>query len=266
MGSVYNSNLLTKPTTCQPSVNQLINTERQPMEPNQNILIELNRGLRLNKSCLVSRLEIILLGDTLILCGSVPLNEAIQSVSVSGYVKYGAIKYDRARSGFISIECQSVLETVSGKHFPISWTLIRCTTLQSTQLYRFLFTGGGDRSMEGWGLPIEYIPTSLIFTAVDSRSNMMNWLTHEFPSGKRICIHVQVWPVPVPVTGFSLNLNRVYPRIAQFKRTSVYTDIYTYIYRCNDRNGINYGRSVGGALAKAKAKANFKRAKNRCLS
>lgn len=35
----------------------------------------------------------------------------------------------------------------------------------------------------------------------------MNWLTHEFPTGKRICIHVQVWPVPVPVTGFSLNLN-----------------------------------------------------------
>jgi len=118
------------PTVCEP-VDKNRKTTNGAKSKYTN---KLNRGLRLNKSCLVSRLEIILLGDTLILRGSVPLNEAIQSVSVSGYVKYGAIKYDRARSGFISIECQSVLETVSGKHFPISWTLIRCTTLQSTQL------------------------------------------------------------------------------------------------------------------------------------
>jgi len=86
------------------------------------------------------------------------------------------------------------------------------------------------------------------FTAADSDGNMMNWLTHEFPSGKRICIHVQVWPVPVPLTGFSLNLNRA-PRIAQFRRTSVYTHTdrigTDWIAAMTEMELIMVGRSVG---------------------
>jgi len=39
MGNVHNSNLLTKPTTCPPSVNQLIDTEKQALKPKQNTII-----------------------------------------------------------------------------------------------------------------------------------------------------------------------------------------------------------------------------------
>jgi len=127
--------------------------------------------------------------------------------------------------------------------------LIRCTTLQCTQIYFHIYWRGIpiDLSIDEGARELRSVifRLVLIFTAADSDGNMMNWLTHEFPSGKRICIHVQVWPVPVPLTGFSLNLNRA-PRIAQFRRTSVYTHTDRIgLDRCNDRNGINYGRSVG---------------------
>jgi len=182
----------------------------------------------------------------------VPINKTLQYVSVSGYVEYGAIKYNRARSGFIAIECQSVLETVSGKHFPIGWMLIRCTTLQCTQIYFHIYWRGIpiDLSIDEGTRELRSVISRLvlIFTAADSDGNMMNWLTHEFPSGKRICIHVQVWPVPVPLTGFSLNLNRA-PRIAQFRRTSVYTHTdrigTDWIAAMTEMELIMVGRAVG---------------------